>query len=233
MIIISVLAMKAKTKYYRAQSLRDSISFVLDGKTELWYLQLLKEHHHIPVHFSPELPQDKSLEELFELVKRNADDYSKVFWVLDLDVVIRESRQYKGTDDKRPVNLLKKYIEELKSKSNVFIIINTPGFEYWVLLHFRQTKRYYETCDHVIYEIHKEKGMEGYDKSEKFFKNPRNNIYQRLLPNVVQAIKNSRATGELDFDNVEVGLSQMCILFDELNLFHKPQSVSTPICSLP
>lgn len=219
MIIILVLVMKANNKYAGGRGLRDSISFVLDGKTELWYLQLLKEYHHIPVHFSPELPQDKSLEELFELVKKKADDYSKVFWVLDLDVVIRESKQYKGTDDKRPINLLKQYIEELKSKSNVFIIVNTPCFEYWVLLHFRQTKRYYETCGQVIDEIHKEKGMEGYDKSERFFKNPRNNIYQRLLPNVAQAIKNSRATGELDFENVEVGLSQMNILFDKLNLF--------------
>ncbi len=202
-----------------SQKLRDAVSFVIDGKTELWYLQMLKEsHQELPVRFSPELPQDKSLTEQYKLVKLNAESFSKVFWVIDLDVVIRESRQYQGPECRRPINLLKKYSEDVKTKKNVFIIINTPCFEYWVLLHFRQTKKYYETCDQVIAEIHKNKVMEGYDKSEKYFKNSGNNIYKRLYPYVANAIQNSKATGSLCFDNVEVGLSQMYIIFEELNL---------------
>ena len=131
-------------------------------------------------------------------------------------MIIRESRIYKGPVCKSPLYLLKKYLKEIKKLDNVFFIANTPGFEYWVLLHFKNTNKYFESCDQVISEIHKIDGMNGYEKTQRYFKNPCNDIYKRLSPNLKDALANSKRTGDIDFDNIEIGLSQMHILFDEL-----------------
>lgn len=212
--------MRGRRNFRAAQKLRNTISFVIDGETELWYLQRLKEYHRLTLRFSPELPQKKSLEDQYELVMNNAEVFDKVFWILDLDVIIRESRRFSGAADKSPLSLLKRFVNEIdrNGKGNIYVIANTPGFEYWVLLHFKCTEKYYETCDQVIDEIHKIKGMEGYEKTQKYFKNPGNDIYKRLYPYLDKAVANSKKTGCINFENIETGLSQMCKLFDVLEL---------------
>ena len=48
-----------KNNKKKVQQFRSSIAFVVDGETEQWYLQLMKEYNHLSFRFIPELPQNR------------------------------------------------------------------------------------------------------------------------------------------------------------------------------
>lgn len=48
-------------------------AFVVDGQTEVWYLQMLKRNEReLKIDIKPELPNKKSLEEQYRLVEERA-----------------------------------------------------------------------------------------------------------------------------------------------------------------
>lgn len=54
----------------------------MDGETEAWYLQLLKDFENIrEIKIVPELPNKKTLEEQYEYVIGRFDSYEKVIWI--------------------------------------------------------------------------------------------------------------------------------------------------------
>jgi hypothetical protein len=95
----------------------------------------------------------------------------------------------------------------------VAVIVNNPCLEYWFLLHFKQTSKYYET--YAILEKLLKKYLPDYDKSEKYYKNSRQDIYQRLKSYLKAAIDNAGRLGEFDFANTETGIAEMYKLFNE------------------
>ncbi|MCH7408176.1 RloB family protein [Belliella sp. DSM 111904] len=72
-----------------------TFAFVVDGETEIWYLQMLKRNERqLRLNIKPEIPNKKSIQDQFELVENLAEsEYSKVFWIIDLDTIIKESRE--------------------------------------------------------------------------------------------------------------------------------------------
>ena len=58
---------------------KPTYSIIVDGETEIWYFQLLKQHEHLSVDIKPELPKKKSLFDQFNTVVDNARHYDKVF----------------------------------------------------------------------------------------------------------------------------------------------------------
>jgi hypothetical protein len=72
-------------------------AFVVDGETEFWYLKMLQRYiqkeHNIRLNFEPKIPNKKSLKEQYEFVKEKLKEYDKVFWIIDLDSTIKESRE--------------------------------------------------------------------------------------------------------------------------------------------
>ena len=75
--------------------LRKVYSFVVDGKCELWYLQMLKQHEALNINIEPKLLQNKKLREQFELVKKLAEDSDKVFWIIDFDTIEKKGKRQK------------------------------------------------------------------------------------------------------------------------------------------
>ena len=101
-----------------------TFSFVVDGETEIWYLQMLKRNERqLKLNIEPKLPQRKSIDEQFKLVKDLSErEYSKVFWIVDLDTITKESRETpKGR--KSPLKTLIELRKKLQ-KDNKNVISN-------------------------------------------------------------------------------------------------------------
>lgn len=194
-------------------NIRPSYAFVVDGETEIWYLQMLKRNEkQLNVAIKPELAQKKSLKEQYDQVCSLAEYYEKVFWVVDLDTYIREKRVSHKSNKIED-------LEQYKSKipDNVIFIANTPCLELWILLHVCNTTRYFDCCDDVIKEIRKIPELNTYDKSQKYFTQA-NDIYKRLRKYLPAAKENARRLPDIDFQNIERATCQMYKIFDVLNL---------------
>lgn len=97
----------------RGKDLRRAIACVVDGETEVWYLNMLKRNEPaLKISIKPELPQKKAIWEQFARVKELSKDYSQVFWIVDMDTVIRESRQHSGRG-KSPRHVLNECLQKL------------------------------------------------------------------------------------------------------------------------
>jgi hypothetical protein len=190
-------------------------SFVVDGECEYWYLQMLKHNEKsLKIHLSPNIYKKKTLEEQYKRVIELAKESEKVFWVVDFDVINKETKERKH-GQKSKLTKFKECYQKVKRHSNIEIIVNNPCLEYWFLLHFEQTTKYFEGYDKL--EMFLKKHLSNYQKTEKYFVKSNPDIYKRLKPNLSTAISNSQTIGEFDFDNVQTGITEMYKIFRELS----------------
>lgn len=198
-------------------------SFVVDGETEIWYLQMLKRNERqLKINIEPKLPQRKSIDEQYKLVIDLSErEYSKVFWIVDLDTIIKESRETpKGK--KTPLQTLIELRGKLqKEYKNVTVIINNPCLEFWLLLHFEKTSKLFDTCDKA--ETQLKKHLKDYEKTRKYFTKQDNDIYLKLRPLLKIAISNSSNLGEFDLDEQTKAICEMFLLFeaDEIKKYYE------------
>lgn len=191
------------------------IAFVVDGETEMWYLQMLKKNEErkgdVRINIKPEIPQKKKLKDQYEMVFNLAQEHKTVFWILDFDIILKETREHVN-DGISPLNEFLDYRRKLqKEYKNVRIVVNNPCFEYWFLLHYVKTQKKFANCSGVIKELKKQ--LPGYDKTEKYFKAGSKDIYARLKPNLKEAIANTSAFGGFDVDNPRRAMCEMNELF--------------------
>ena len=187
-------------------------AFVVDGECEFWYIQMLKRNERsINIDLKPEIPQKKKLIDQFEKVIELSKDYDKVFWIIDFDVINRETRSArKGT--KTALQEFKEYCDEINEENKgIIIIINNPCLEYWILLHFEKTSRYFDTCDEAT--RHLKRYLPDYEKTRYFYTKQDNDIYLKLKPNLKSALSNARLLKEFDFNNPHTGMTQMQLFF--------------------
>ncbi len=199
-------------KRKKLQSKKNSYAIVVEGETEVWYFNMLKRNErNLIVKIEPEIPQSQELNEQFNRVKELVEYYDMVFWIIDLDKIIKETRE--TAKNKQPkIRELQDYFVKLKNYNNVVKIINNPCLEFWFLLHFKETSRYFENCSKVINML-KEK-LPYYKKSKKYFTKENNDIYKSLKPYLENAIKNAKKLGEIDFENFDNSLSMMYLFFE-------------------
>ena len=191
-----------------------TFSFVVEGETEIWYLQMLKRNEQkLRINIEPKLPQRKSIEEQYHLVTSLAKrEYSKIFWIIDLDVIIKESR-VNQKDNLTPLQRLIKCKEELKKNyKNVTVIINNPCLEFWFLLHYKETSKLFNTCNEAAKEL--KKYLQDYEKTQKYYTKQDNDIYLKLKSHLKNAISNSSKLGEFDLNNQSKTICEMYLLFE-------------------
>lgn len=173
------------------RSAEKSIAVIIDGKDEKWYLETVKEHYPNAdmkkATIKPDLPQKKSVEALFALAQQKlAMESTQVILILDMDCIIKNSQEFEH---------FKVYYEKyLKSTqgtltprekakygwmNNLVIIVNTPCLEFWYLLHFSKTHKFFPDFSAMEATLRKQPGLEEYDKSEDYYKKSPN-IYDRL-----------------------------------------------------
>ena len=118
--------------------------------------------------------------------------------MVDFDTVLKEDRERKkGTLSS--ITQFKQYLNTIeKHQPNVKVVVNQPCFEFWLLLHFVDTSRAFNNCEEAQKLL--SKYIEGYEKTEKFYKNPQNDLYKRLKDLQVTAIKNAQKLGIFDAD---------------------------------
>lgn len=194
-----------------------AVSIVVDGKTEIWYLQMMKEYESLKsINIKPELPKKKKLEELFEYVIENSKDYSQVIWVIDFDTILKEERERKDGSKSKIIEL-KEYLATIELIENVSVLVNTPCLEYWYLQHLKESGKYFENCDKVCKEF-KNTILKDYEKTERYYKQKNSDIYQKLKPFKNLAIKNSEKLGDFDIDLPKQGKAELYKIFGLLNI---------------
>ena len=143
-----------RRKNRKKRDLKNSYVILVDGESEISYINNIKSSN---IRVLPEIPKHKSLRDMYKMFKEKLEEFDKVFWIIDLDVVIRENR----------LNILKSYIKNYEEN----IIINNPCLEYWFYLHFNRGKNFNNNCDNVINNLKKIDIFKDYTKSSKNIKN--------------------------------------------------------------
>jgi len=180
-----------------------------------------KKVYAIIVDGEPELPKKKKLKEQYEKVVEylEFDVYDKVFWLLDFDTLIKEDRE-KKKGQKSALQELKEYKQHLERRYNigkkrkVEVLINTPCLEFWHLLHFEQTGRFYPQCIAATRDL--KKHLPKYEKTRNYYLKQNNDLYQRLKPYQANAIQNAEKLGELDFNNPQTAKAEIYTIFNIL-----------------
>ena len=191
-------------------------AYVEEAETEVWNLQMYRQHEqkdrNARINIKPEIPQKKKIKDQYKLVKELArSEYDKVFWIVDLDVIVKETNE--APKEKYPpllefMKLRRNLHEEF---DNVQVIVNNPCLEFWFLLHFVKTNDYYKNYQEVLGELRVH--LKEYDKTRKYFMRPGRDIYGRLKPYLKDAIKNAGELGEFDEQNPTKANCEMDVLF--------------------
>lgn len=191
-----------------------TVAVIDDGECEFWYFQMLKRNERsLSVNLEPKIPKKLPFEELFTRVKETSKDYDKVFWIVDFDVLNKENRE-SSKGKKPPIQAFREYVNTLKkSYHNVKVIVNNPCFEFWFLLHFEPTGKYYPDCESAKKQLLRY--LPDYEKTQKYFTKENNDIYQKLKPRLTFAISNAKKLGIFDFEDHFTTKSEMYFFFDE------------------
>ena len=195
--------------------IRPNFAIVVDGETEVWYLQMLKRNERsINVNIEPKIPQKKKLSEQFEAVIKLSEDYTKVFWIIDLDVILKETKEAKA-GNKTPLECFLEYKKSISENyNNIILIINSPCLEFWLLLHFETTTEIFNNCTEATNQL--KKYLPSYKKKGKYYTKQDNDIYLQLKPHLATAIKNSKGLNLFDMENPNKAISEMHLFFEAI-----------------
>ena len=195
---------------------KPKVAVVVDGETEAWYLTMLNRNEpNAKFQIKPEIPQRKSLHDQFDKVLSLSDDYDNVVWIVDMDVILKETRESKKGQPS-PLDEFLKYKDKLSSITNVTVIINQPCIEFWLLLHFEFTQAPFDDCARA--ESRLRNHLSDYAKSQKYFTKEGADIYLKLMERLPTAITHSKRFGDFDPENPDRGNSGMYRLFEILGL---------------
>ena len=201
----------------KQRSGKQRYAIVVDGQTEFWYFQNLKKHENLSIDILPKLPRKTKLKEQFEEVKEYKDlGYDKVIWLIDFDVVIKEEQERKKSSNSI-LNQLQHYLNYAQKHNQIEIYFNAPCLEFWYLLHFEQTSKYYPQCDTAAKVLEK-KHLDGYEKTQKYYNKINNDIYKRLKPFLTKARQNAQLLGDFDIHTPKQAKAEMYKIFDLLNI---------------
>lgn len=203
-------------KTQRKRAVKNTVAMLVDGQTETWYFEMLKRFEEssrdVRINISPKIPQRKAIIAQMEEVIEMAEYHTKVFWIIDFDEILKRQREWNNKGD-RPIDEFVKCKSKVERRcSNVSVIVNNPCIEFWFLLHFERTSKLFEKCDDATKRL--KKHLENYEKTERYFKSRKNDIYTRLRPFLDKAIENSTGLGAFEEADSFKALSEMYKIFE-------------------
>lgn len=214
MAIIILIYMMSNKKFFSQG--KKTFAIVGDGDCEKWYFQLLKDQEKLTINIQPQLLKKATLVKQYQYVSELSEIYDRVFWVVDYDIIDRESRECKKGEEKRSVEFTR-YYNQLSKFENVEILVVNTCFEYWLLLHFKYSKKNYKDCNETGRDLKKE--FVDYEKTEKFYKKNNSDIYSFLKPNLSTAVKNAKKLGDFDIINPNSPVCEIHKLFNDNGSF--------------
>jgi hypothetical protein len=188
--------------------------FIVDGPTEKWYLEDLFKLY-IPknkIKFLPDL--SGSWKKNIKSIKDHIKEFENIYWIVDMDVILKEESERKK-NAKSPLAYFIKEYKILSKKTNIHIFVNTPCFEFWILLHFKFTTFSSVECREIVNRLTKITELDNYDKTEKYYKNKRINLVERLNNYLPVAIENAKKLGDFDIENPAKPIPEIYKLFKE------------------
>lgn len=188
-----------------------TLAIIVDGETERWYLQMMRQvENYRTIRIEPDL-QKLNLERQFGLVCEKAKEVDQVIWLLDTDTLIKELEE---DNTGQLYNQWNSYISRANRMSNVEILFNTPCLEYWFLLHLQNTSAAYNQCTPIERILNNSDALENYEKTEKYYKNPRLNIYERLLEFLPLAKQRANSLGRFNLHQHRNPKAEMYRVFE-------------------
>ena len=205
------------------RSTQPSIVIIVDGEDEKWYLAKLKEHYPSELlkhtKLKPEMCQSKKCKDLFDAAKVKIDEeYSRVILILDFDTIrgnTRELNSFRGLYA-RYLNVKNGALgRKDKWMTQLLVVINNPCLEYWFLLHFKKTNKFYPDFASLKQDLKKIPELSSYDKSEDYYYD-RPDIFDRLgaCEGINNARKNSAEHNFCIQECCNKGVSEMRLLLD-------------------
>jgi hypothetical protein len=187
--------------------------FIVDGPTEKWYLEDYFKQHQPRNHYSFSPDFNGSWKKNIQTIKDKLKEFENVYWIVDLDVILKEEAE-KKKGGKSPLGYFISEYKLLSKKKNVKIFVNNPCFEYWILLHFSFKVLTSTKCGDIQPELGKIKAIEGYTKTERYYKNSRITLVERLNVGLSNAIINAKKLGQFDVDNPYKPVSEIYKLIE-------------------
>lgn len=200
-----------------------AIAIIVDGQDEKWYVNKVKEKYPCDalksIKVKPELPQKKKVQKLFDFAKNKLKEgYTYVILIFDMEEPLKNVEEYnkfKELYDKYLCARDNKLKGGQKSKygwmNDLLLIVNNPCLEYWYLLHYHKTTKYYADYASLSSDLRKIPELAQYDKTKTYYNDPPD-IYERLSNGLNNARNNSI---EFDLNNCKnQGSSGMNLMFD-------------------
>ncbi|MDE7509736.1 MAG: RloB family protein [Muribaculaceae bacterium] len=129
------------------------------GITEYWYLRHLKKKMGYQYELKPSLFGDESMNTIRKRISEELETGGSVVCIFDEDV-----RQWNDSEKKRMDEIHRLY----DNHPQIVIASSMPSIEYWLLLHFENTNRYFGTSRKVIEVLRNY--LHGFDKHEQYLK---------------------------------------------------------------
>lgn len=127
------------------------------GVTEKWYFTHMQSLYDLKVKIRPRYFGNENIFTLEKLIKQVLENGGLVIVVFDADV---------STWDEKENERLKKLRKTYSKNKRVILCDSLPSIEFWFLIHFINTNKYYGTSKAVISEL--EKYIPQFDKGESF-----------------------------------------------------------------
>lgn len=140
---------------------KNNILIICEGEcTEKNYLEHLTSNFGIKnITFKTGFGSRKT--DMIKTAKENSDYFKHIFCIIDKDTIENLKKYEKKV----------KEIKNLDKNHNVTLIVSNPCFEYWILLHFENTRKNYDCnsspCNQLIEKCLK-KHIAGYEKNYNF-----------------------------------------------------------------
>jgi len=148
------------------RKLREPIPTIIGaGITEKWYFRHLKDYAHLKLDIKPKYFGSDTAYDMQKFVEGVLAMGGKAICIFDMDTT-----QWDDIEKDRKIQFIAAY----QKNPNVILCGSMPSIEYWFLLHFEKSNRYFGTSDKVI------EALEHYmpfEKKEKFLSKP-----QWILP---------------------------------------------------
>lgn len=125
-----------------------------------WYFSHMQTLYGLKVKIRPRYFGNENINTLEKLIKQVLDNEGLAIVVFDTDV-----STWNESEKKKLSALRKKY----SKNKRVILCDSLPSIEFWFLIHFINTNRYFGTSKAVIGEL--KKFIPNFDKSESFLSN--------------------------------------------------------------
>lgn len=132
------------------------------GLTERWYFSHLQSRYNLKIKIRPRFFGNENISTLEKRINQVLSDEGIAIVIFDADVSMWNDAE------KTKLIALKKKCEKSK---RIILCDSLPSIEYWFLLHYLNTNRFFGTSKAVIDEL--VKYVERFEKTDVFLRNPK------------------------------------------------------------